>query len=489
VLVKLLSQVSFYIPELICIFLMCALLFIESAYKKEEKDRTMIYIVSLIGLVAALGSLISNLSLPAVTIFENAVVIDKFSTLIKIIMVLGTLGVIYIGKVSNDIYSELKSEFIIMTLGVLVGGMLLASANNMLTLYLGIETLSILSYVLSSFKKRESESTEAGLKYALYGGLTAGIMLFGMSHIYGQLGTIQFVEIVAKIQNIQGADAWLLMASFFMFFAGIGYKVSAFPFHMWSPDVYQGSPIPVTSFFSIVPKIAGMAVLLRVTLLFFNADNEISKVWIGLLHVIAALTMTVGNVSAIGQDSVKRMLAFSSIGHVGMMILGVVVVNEVGTSAIVFYGITYLFMTLVAFLITSFVADDAGSDSQMSFKGLIYRHPIVGIAMVIVLFSLAGLPPMSGFIAKFNILNVIIEKKYYGLAFIAALNSVVALYFYMKLVRVIVLGKMENFSQIPNLGFINQLVIIILVVPVLVLGISWEGILNLSEGAKLFTFK
>jgi NADH-quinone oxidoreductase subunit N len=245
----------------------------------------------------------------------------------------------------------------------------------------------------------------------------------------------------------------------------------------------------VTSFFSIVPKIAGMAVLLRVTLLFFNADNEISKVWIGLLHVIAALTMTVGNVSAIGQDSVKRMLAFSSIGHVGMMILGVVVVNEVGTSAIVFYGITYLFMTLVAFLITSFVADDAGSDSQMSFKGLIYRHPIVGIAMVIVLFSLAGLPPMSGFIAKFNILNVIIEKKYYGLAFIAALNSVVALYFYMKLVRVIVLGKMENFSQIPNLGFINQLVIIILVVPVLVLGISWEGILNLSEGAKLFTFK
>lgn len=485
-ILKLLSNMSFYIPEALGILLMCTLLFMEAAYRPNENKRTFVFITALIGLSLMSASLICNLGVKPTALFQNAVVIDQFSTLIKLIMTLGTMGVLYMSNISKDIYDELKSEFIIMSIGVLIGGMLLASANNLLTVYLGIEMLSILSYVLTSFKRKDSISTEAGMKYALYGGITAGIMLFGISHIYGVLGTIQFSEIYTSVAALKGGDLYIVMTSFVLFFAGIGYKISCFPFHMWSPDVYQGAPIPVTSFFAIVPKVAGLAVLVRVTNVFFSGDSGMAHTWIGLLQVIAGLTMSVGNISAIGQDSIKRMLAFSSIGHVGMMLMGVVVINELGTSAIVFYAITYLFMTLVAFLITSHLSDKYGSDSMVSFKGLINKHPLMAIIMITVLFSLAGLPPLSGFIAKFNIISVVIKKGYTGLAFIAALNSCIALYYYMKVVKTMVFDKSEFNEQVESFNFVNQGVLCILCIPVVLLGIFWEGIMSISSGAKLF---
>jgi NADH-quinone oxidoreductase subunit N len=486
VLEQLLHSASFYIPELLSILLMCFLLMAEAANKEEHGSRDKIYGLALVGLSVILATLIFNFSKAGTAVFYNAVIIDPFSTLVKIIMVLGTMGSIYLSRSSKDFYTNLKSEFAIMAVGVLVGGMLLASANNMLTLYLGIETLSILSYVMSSLKRDDATSTEAGMKYALYGGLTAGVMLFGMSHIYGQLGTIQFAEIITKLPMIQGDSFAVLMISFVMFFAGIGYKISCFPFHMWSPDVYQGSPIPVTSFFSIVPKMAGLAVLVRVSIIFFGTGNTISVSWLGLMHVIAAMTMTVGNVTAIGQSSVKRLLAFSSIGHVGMMMLGVVVLNEVGVQAILFYGIVYMFMTLAAFYITSHLSDMYGTDTQDVFRGLIYKHPLMAIVMVGVLFSLAGLPPFSGFVAKFNIFSVIIEKKYYGIALIAALNSVISLYYYMKLAKTIIFGEADSEEKVPGFTGFNQTIIFVMFVPVILLGVFWENIMNISGNASIF---
>lgn len=485
---QLLISASFYIPELLSILLMCFLLMAEASHSMENEhgSRDKIYGLAIIGLIVILGACVMNFSKAPTSVFYNAVIIDPFSTLVKIIMVLGTIGSIFLSRSSKDIYTNLKSEFAIMSVGVLIGGMLLASANNMLTLYLGIETLSILSYVMSSLKRDDATSAEAGIKYALYGGLTAGVMLFGMSHIYGQLGTIQFAEMVPKLSALEGQSFVVLMISFLMFFAGIGYKISCFPFHMWSPDVYQGAPIPVTSFFSIVPKMAGIAVLIRVSMIFFGTGSAIAVTWIGLLHVIAAMTMTVGNVTAIGQSSVKRLLAFSSIGHVGVMMLGVVVLNEVGVQAILFYGITYMFMTLAAFYITSHLSDMYGTDTQDVFKGLIYKHPLMAIVMVGVLFSLAGVPPFSGFVAKFNIFSVIIEKKYYGLAIIAALNSVISLYYYMKLAKTIIFGEADSEEKVPGFTGMNQTIIFVMFVPVLVLGVFWESIMNISGYAKIF---
>ncbi len=483
---QLFDFLSFYIPEVMCVVLMTTLLMAEAAVKDEHGSRDKIYAYALVVLGLTLIPLCQNLGKAPVIIFHNAVTIDPFSTLIKIIMVLGTMGSIFLSRSSKDIYTNLKSEFCIMAVGVLIGGMLLASANNMLTLYLGIETLSILSYVMSSFKRDESTSAEAGMKYALYGGLTAGVMLYGISHLYGVLGTIQFSEMLPHLGSLEGTNMIVVMISFLLFFAGIGYKISCFPFHMWSPDVYQGAPIPVTSFFSIVPKLGGLAALVRVSMVFFNHETIISVSWIGLMLVISAMTMTVGNVTAIGQTSVKRMLAFSSIGHIGMMILGVIVLNDVGVRAILFYGIVYCFMTLIAFYITSHLSDMYGTDSSDVFKGLIYKHPVMAIVMVSVLFSLAGMPPFSGFVAKFNIFSVIIEKKHYGIALVAAVNSVIALYYYMKLAKTMVFGEVKGEEKVAGFTFANQAVIVALFIPVIFLGIFWEKVMMISGNATIF---
>lgn len=483
---QLLNFLAYYIPEIICIFTMTTLLMAEAAVREEHGDRGKIisYALGMLGLT--LVFLFQNLGEAPVHIFHNAITIDNFSTLVKIIMVIGTMGAIFLSYSSKDIYTNLKSEFAIMAVGVLIGGMLLASANNMLTLYLGIETLSILSYVMASFKRDESTSTEAGLKYALYGGLTAGVMLFGISHLYGVLGTIQFVDMIPKLAALEGINLGIVMVSFLLFFAGIGYKISVFPFHMWSPDVYQGAPIPVTTFFAIVPKMAGIAALIRVSFIFFNSSSVLNVTWIGLILVIAAMTMTVGNVTAIGQSSVKRLLAFSSIGHVGMMILGVVVLNEQGTSAILFYGVVYMFMTLIAFYITSHLSDMYGTDSYDVFKGLVYKHPAIAIVMVGVLFSLAGLPPFSGFVAKFNIFAVVIEKKLYGIAIVAGINSVIALYYYVKLAKTMIFGQADGEVKVAGFTPINQAVIIAMFIPVLFLGIFWEKLMTISSNATLY---
>jgi NADH-quinone oxidoreductase subunit N len=486
VIQQLFGFLSYYIPECICVLLMTTLLVAESTVKEEHGSRSKIIGYALAMLSLCLIFLFQNLGKAPLYIFHNAITIDPFSTLVKIIMVVGTMGAIFLSYSSKDIYTNLKAEFAIMAVGVLIGGMLLASANNMLTLYLGIETLSILSYVMASLKRDESTSTEAGMKYALYGGLSAGVALYGISHLYGSLGSIQFVDMVAKLPGLEGTSLYVVLISFALFFVGIGYKISVFPFHMWTPDVYQGSPIPVTAFFAIVPKMAGLAALIRVSFVFFTSNNALNVSWIGLMLVISAMTMTVGNVTAIGQSSVKRLLAFSSIGHVGLMILGVVVLNEQGVRAILFYGIVYTFMTLIAFYITSHLSDMYGTDSYDVFKGLIYKHPAMAIIMSAVLFSLAGMPPFSGFVAKFNIFSVVIEKKLYGIAIVAAINSVIALYYYVKLAKTMIFGQADGEVKVSGFTPMNQAVIVALFIPVLFLGIFWEKAMIMSGNATLF---
>lgn len=481
-----LANIGRYIPEIILVVLMVGLIILEVTYKEDEKNRRYIFITAIIGLVATFVALMFNLGDKPGAIFTNSIIIDDFSTVMKMIMVLGTIGAVYLSRFSKEIYETLKTEFVVMAVGILIGGFLLASANNMLTLYLGIETLSILSYVMASFKKNDERSSEAGLKYALYGGISAGIMLFGLSHIFGVIGTIQFTGITAMIPKLTTGQMAILMPSFVLFFAGIGYKIASVPFHMWSPDVYEGSPTPVTTFFAIVPKLAGIAALIRITSIFFTVDSPLKVGWIGLMLAISALTMTVGNVTAIGQKSVKRMLAYSSISHAGIMMAALVMIGEVGIRSVVFYGITYLFMTLVAFYITSIVQDKYGNDHFERFSGLIYRYPVMAVMMTIVMFSLTGLPPLAGFVAKYNILSALVNTKFYTLAVILVLNSVISAYYYLKIVRLMTLKPAESDETIEGFGFLNQLIIVAMTAPVLVLGIFWDSVMHLAANAKLF---
>lgn len=481
-----LANIGRFVPEMIACATMFGLILIEATHDRSDENRGLFYAAAVGGLAIAFFYLLTHIGLPAQSIFTKSLIIDPFSTIAKAIMTLATIGSIYLAFTSDDIYPRLKAEFSILAIGILVGGMLLCSANNMLILYIGIETLSILSYAMASLKKNSDRSSEAGLKYSLYGGVTSGIMLFGMAHVFGLTGSIEFGAISESLKTMDAGQSAILLPAFLLFFAGIGYKIACVPFHMWSPDVYEGSPTPVTAFFAMVPKVAGIAILLRVTTAFFS-DNTILQVsWVGLLQIAAALTMTVGNVTAIGQTSVKRMLAYSSIAHAGNMMLGVLVLNEVGTSAILFYAITYIFMTTVAFGITSSIQDEYGNDHRNRFKGLIRRYPIMAIVMATAMFSLAGLPPLSGFIAKFNIFTALVSKGYYTLAVVAALNSVVGLYYYMKLVRIMTLDEVESEQKLERFGFVRQLVLSIIAIPIVLLGLFWGQIMTLAQSGKLF---
>jgi NADH-quinone oxidoreductase subunit N len=256
---------------------------------------------------------------------------------------------------------------------------------------------------------------------------------------------------------------------------------------MWAPDVYQGSPIPVTCFFSMVPKIAGIASLIRVSLIFINnTQSEIAVTWTSLLVVVAALTMIVGNFSALNQDSVKRMLAYSSIGHVGLILLGVITMGKEGTQSILFYSFSYIFMTLVSFFIVAKVNDAYKNDSHNCFKGLVRKNPLMAISFSIALFSLAGMPPFSGFIAKFQMISVAVKSQFYGLAIIAAIMSVVSLYFYLRLVKMMLIDETEDGVEIKNFGLSNYITTIVMTAPVIVFGIFWESVMNWFGTAELF---
>ena len=480
-----LASVSFYVPELIALVTMIGVVFLETTYNGAEK-RTMMFNFAQAGLGITLVSLFLNLSSEPTAIFFNAVIIDPFSTLMKIIMVLGTIGSVHISVNSKDIYADFRSEFVLLSIGVLIGGMILASANNMLSLYIGIETLSILSYVLASLKRNDELSSEAGLKYSLYGGLSAGLMLFGMSHIYGVLHTIQFSEVGSVLKNLQSADLGILIPSFLLFFAGLGYKIASVPFHMWSPDVYEGSPLPVTTFFSIVPKVAGIAAIIRVSHVFFGNDGFLQYSWVALLLVVSVLTMTVGNVAAIGQQSVKRMLAYSSISHAGFMLMGAVLINQKGASSVAFYAIVYLFMTLVSFYVVSYVADYFGNDDFDRFNGLIHTHPLAAILLSIAMLSLAGIPPLGGFVSKFNLLSAVIKEGHYTLAIIAGLNSVVSLYYYMRIVRNMILNNPESEEKISGFTKTNLTVLSLVTAPILIIGLFWNNIFKIANEAVIF---
>lgn len=485
---SLLASLGYYVPEVIVTITMIALLYFEATYSNDEKGRNYVFIGATLGLACAAFALALNFGDKGVGIFTNSIVIDPFGTSLKFISVLGTLGAIWLCKSSVDIYQDLKSEFVIMSLGILIGGMLLISANNFLTVYLGVETLSILSYAVAAFKKQDPRSSEAGIKYSLYGGIASGIMLFGISHLYGMLGTIHFADLPAALGQLSDASLMIVAPSFLCFFVGLGYKISCVPFHMWTPDVYEGSPIPVTAFFSIVPKLAGIAAITRVSFVFFSKEDFFQSSWIDILWLVSALTMFIGNLCAIGQKSVKRMLAYSSIGHAGFMLMGVMVIDQIGVQSIVFYGATYLFMTMVAFWITSFVNDQYGNDYFDRFSGLIKKHPFMAIAMSFAMFSLAGLPPFAGFVAKFNILSTVINKGEYSIAIVGVINSVISLYYYMKIVRLMTLNEPEATEKIEGFNFLNQLIVVIMAIPVLLLGVFWSQLSAISHGSKLLTF-
>jgi NADH-quinone oxidoreductase subunit N len=362
--------------------------------------------------------------------------------------------------------------------------------------YLAIELVSMTSYVLAGFKKGDRRAAEASLKYVIYGGVASGVMLFGMSYLYGLLGTTSLHELAFKVQTLQAsglpaATTRVSLVALVFVTAGIGYKVAAVPWHMWCPDVYEGAPTPFTAFLSVGPKAAGFALALRFFGSAFSgpiapatgfAEALAGIPWPAVVGVIAAVTMTLGNLTALGQTNVKRLLAYSSIAHAGYTLMGLSANSSMGVQAVMIYMLVYLVMNLGAFLVVIVVAEATGSESILDYRGLAKRHPVAAITFAIFLFSLTGLPPFAGFAGKWYLFYAVFERIggpqggwYAILALIGALNTAVSLYYYVRIVRAMFIDPAYAESPPPlraRVGY--QLMLGGFSVAILVFGVWWS---------------
>ena len=384
------------------------------------------------------------------SIFEGMVAHDGFAVFFKVLTALATLVVIFMSMDSRDLAGRSQAEYYIFLLSTLLGMFLLSSATDIVMLYLALELVSIPSYLLAGYLKGQEHSTEAAMKYVVYGATASGVMIYGFSLLFGLTGSTQIAEIGRSLAAGKATLPMLLAAV--MVAVGFGYKIAAVPFHMWSPDVYEGAPTPATAFFSIGPKAAGFAVLVRFYYTVFAAADPGTGLWRltsavdwpFLFAALSALTMTVGNLVAVKQNNVKRLLAYSSIAHAGYMLMGFVLLSSAGIEAILFYLVVYLFMNLGAFYVVVLVSNATRGEEISDFTGLGSRAPFAAVALAIFLFALTGIPPFSGFIGKVYLFAEVIHRGVYWLAVVAALNSVVSLYYYARIVRAMFLAGAEG---------------------------------------------
>lgn len=375
-------------------------------------------------------------------------------------------------------------EFYVLLLTIALGLNMMAMSRNLLMIYLSLELVSVISFILAGYKMDDRKSSEAGLKYVIFGGVASGIMLYGMSWLFGLTQSLNLAEISRRVVTLsaeQGRVPEAVFIAVICMLAGFGYKISAAPFHMWTPDVYEGAPTPVTAFLSVGPKAAGFAILVR-----FFADalsargsmgGSVGTPWPIVGGVLAMATMTVGNLSALGQNNVKRMLAYSSIAHAGYMLLGFCVFSDAGTAAILFYIATYCFMNLGAFLIVIAIAERSGGDESIeAFTGLGTRAPVLAVCMAVFLFSLTGLPPFAGFVGKFYIFAALLRAGGHWnwfVAIIGVLNSVVSLFYYARVLRAMYLSPAAQTAGGIDVRPMYGATTVVLTLPVIVLGIYW----------------
>ncbi len=427
-------------------------------------------------------------------LFGGLVARDPFGDFWKWIAlaITGLVGVISMRSKETIDYTagdKDSGEFYALTLTVCLGLFLMATATDLLTAYIAIEVVSILSFILAGYKQRDRRSSEAALKYAIYGGVASGVMLYGFSLLYGMAGATSF-QAIRDAAVVQSSPTTLILGVT-LAMAGFGYKIAAVPFHMWCPDVYEGAPTPVTTFLSVGPKAAGFAILIR----FFAGALPVelptagslfgSSPWPVLIGVIAVATMTLGNLAALAQTNVKRLLAYSSIAHAGYVLLGLAAGTPEGHEAIMFYLVTYLFMNVGAFVVVIALAEKGFGEDVSSFKGLGFRAPLLGAFMTLFLISLTGLPPTAGFAAKFLVFAAVIQKGgtlLVSIALIGVVNSAISLFYYARILRVMYLERPTDTSELV-IDRQHGIVVGAMALPVLLLGLFWSPLQAWAESA------
>ena len=445
-------------PELMVVITALVVLLCDLFLSKDKK--APLPFLSILGLVF---SLIFSVSMwregVAEYAFSNMIVIDRFALFFNSLFIVATIITILISI--NYIREESINygEYYVLVLLATVGMMFMAKANDLMIVFLGLETLSISIYVLVGFLRTNVKSNEASLKYFLLGAFSSGFLLYGIALIYGATGTTKLPDIARYIENTPHLlSNPMLLASIGLLIVGFGFKMALVPFHMWTPDVYEGAPTSITAFMSVGVKAAAFAAFLRVFLTSFPAFRVD---WTMILWVLAVVTMTLGNIVAISQENIKRMLAYSSIAHAGFILVAMTAGGYMATASIMYYLMAYTVMNLGAFAVVIIYGKKGEENILISdYAGAGFKYPFLSVAMVIFMFSLAGIPPLAGFIGKFYIFGAAVKQGFIWLAIIAVLNSVVATYYYLR-VTVIMYMK-EPVKEVGQLSYSIPIVIALL---------------------------
>ena len=472
---KNIESLAYIIPEIVLVVFAVAVIIFDLFVKDNESD--WVAYLSLIGIGCSLIAIFITNSLvdinKPISLFLGMVRLDGFAIFFKILLLLATAATILFSLRSEELDVKLKGEYYALLLAITFGMFLMASSTNLLMIFISLETVSLTSYILAGFLTHSPRSSEAAFKYITYGAVASGTMLFGLSLLFGMAGTGDITQISPQIATVlESGDVSALgvLIAITFILAGIGYKIASVPFHMWSPDVYEGAPIPITAFLSVASKAAGFALFLRFFYTGFKTPEIIQSIdWGLLLAIVSALTMTVGNLAALPQRNVKRLLAYSSIAHGGYLLMGAVLLTSEGLGAIIFYLIVYLFMNLGAFYVVVLIANESGSEMIEGYRGLSSRAPYVAGAMAIFLFSLTGIPPFAGFFGKWLLFNAVISKGLYWLAFIGLLNSVVSLYYYARIIKAMYLESAED-TDIFSFSKSTFALLGVFVVPTILIG-------------------
>ena len=423
------------LPELIVAVGAMALLVI-GVFQRGDATRALSWIA--IALLIAAGLVMQPSERP---LLGGMFVNDAFAVFMKRLILIGAaLGLV----MAMDFFEREKTarfEFPVLVLLATTGMMMMASANDLISLYVGLELQSLSLYVIAAFNRDSVRSTEAGLKYFVLGALSSGLLLYGASLVYGYAGTTQFAQIETLVRGIAGPVPTGLVFGIVFVAAGLAFKVSAAPFHMWTPDVYEGAPTPVTAFFSIAPKVAAVALLVRV---FMEPFAGALGAWQQIIIVVAVLSMAIGAFAAVWQTNIKRLMAYSSIGHIGYSLVGLAPGTRGGVEAMLVYIAIYVFMNAATFAVILAMRRDGKSVERIEdLSGLARGQPVVAAALAVAMFAMAGIPPLSGFIGKLYVFRAAVDGQLYTLAVIGVLTSVVGAFYYLRIIKLMYFDEAE----------------------------------------------
>jgi len=492
----LLNDLALFRPELA---LTATLLLAIVADLIFRRTGTVVAGVALAGL-AVTGALVLGQAGTNASLFGAMLAVDPLAFAFKLIILLSAILVTVFSLHSAELQTPGRKvgEYYALLIALTLGLLLMAGASNLLMMYLALELSSLSSYVLAGYTREAPDSSEASLKYVIYGALSSGLMIYGISILYGLTGSLDIYTInhalpaaIAK----GGTSTYALLIAGILILAGFGYKISAVPFHFWAPDVYEGAPITITAFLSVASKAGGFAMFLRFLKVTFTDGTAGAGAWtllpavdwVALIAVLSVLTMTIGNLVAIWQNNLKRLLAYSSIAHAGYMLMGVVVLSNDGITAILLYFLIYLFMNLGAFYVVMVIADRTGSEDIEEYKGLGSRSPYLSVALAIFLISLTGLPPTAGFIGKLYLFAALLNHGWIWLAIVGALNSVIALYYYVRVIRNMFLRVEGSKGTAITAGWVQAVTVLVMLVPTLLFGIYFTPLVELAQASvKMF---